>query len=164
MGITTNALIPSSVARAELSHGIYLSGIAQRGAEFLGPAFATPLLAQQGVAWIYPFSALLSAMAILLAAGIRPSRAQLNSVESRLGWVKLFTTGLSYAVRTTRLRTLIFSSSIHCVLTMAYVSLLPGFVASSVHARTGFYGTLLTYAGLGAISGTYLSRHVSLVG
>ena len=42
----------------------------------------------------------------------------------------------------------------HCTLTMAYMGLLPSFVAGTLHGGDGLFGTIMTVVGLGAIVGS----------
>ncbi|QQE78428.1 MFS transporter [Alicyclobacillus sp. SO9] len=153
LGVSTNTLVPVSVTPNQLFHAVYLQSIAQRGAEFLGPALASSILAKSGPGAVYIFTAILYISAILLTA-LLPSNGRLTSpLNDGSGFTHLLKEGVGYVMHSGQLRKLISFTSLHCILTMAYIGLLPTFVSVDVRAHSGFYGALLAYAGLGAIVG-----------
>lgn len=143
-------LVPSLVPRERILNAVSIFQIGTQGAQFAGPALATPLLAGAGPAPAWCLCAALYAASALLSVGVGEARAQAGTkaVPLRLG----------DSLRYLRLRplawTAILAVALHCSLTMGYQGMLPMFVAMDLGAGASSYGALLTAIGMGAVTGS----------
>ena len=152
-GVTISSLVPSSVPTKQLFNAVYLQSVAQRGAEFIGPALTTPLMMNNNPSAVYLFTAIVYFISLLLSRGFYTNQNTIRQEKNDSGFLLMIKNGIHYIAQTKKLRTIISLTSLHCVLTMSYVGLLPIFINKAVKADASFYGTLLSYIGLGAIIG-----------
>jgi MFS family permease len=170
-----NALLPGTVAPAALFEAFALQGTARQGAEFFGPAIASPVLALFGRA------SALGAVAALFVAGALPvvalgldggataldadpnlSRTADLDTPARGGRrravadLAMLVDGVRYVRASDRLGPLLLLVAAHCGLTMAYMGILPSLATAAGIAGSTAYGALMTTVGLGAVAGTLL--------
>ncbi|HSR24512.1 MAG TPA: MFS transporter, partial [Candidatus Eisenbacteria bacterium] len=145
-----STLVPSLVPPARILNAVSLFQVGTQGAQFLGPALATPILASKGPATAWGLCALLYATSALLAVGVGESRVRAG--EGLAG------RPLAGSLRYLRVRPLAWTATcavaLHCSLTMAYQGMLPMFVATDLRAGTSSYGALLISIGVGAVAGS----------
>ena len=146
-----NVIVPQLVPRNALLNAISLAAIARQGSEFVGPALATPLFVVAGPAAAFALCFGLYAVALLLTFPIPPVRPLGYS-----GMLKPVSEGLRYMRAVPAVWLLIVLVGAHCTLTMAYMGLLPSFVAGTLHGGDRLFGTIMTVVGLGAILGSLL--------
>jgi hypothetical protein len=144
-----NVIVPQLVPRNDLLNAISLAAIARQGSEFVGPALATPLFVIAGPAAAFGLCFALYALALLLTlpiAAVKPAGYS--------GMVRPIAEGLSYMRAVPTVWLLIVLVGAHCTLTMAYMGLLPSFVAGTLGGGDRLFGTIMTIVGLGAILGS----------
>jgi MFS family permease len=145
-----STLVPSLVPPERLLNAVSLFQAGTLGAQFAGPALATPILVLKGAAPAWGLCSLLYALSAALSVRVGEVRAAGGAGEVRKG--------LSGSLRYLRARplawTAILSVALHCSLTMAYQGMLPMFVAMDLHAGDSSYGALLTTIGVGAMMGS----------
>ena len=146
-----NVIVPQLVPRNALLNAISLAAVARQGSEFVGPALATPLFVVAGPAAAFALCFGLYAVALLLTFPIPPVRPLGYS-----GMLKPVSEGLRYMRAVPAVWLLIVLVGAHCTLTMAYMGLLPSFVAGTLHGGDRLFGTIMTVVGLGAILGSLL--------
>src|SRR5439155_26521271 len=144
-----NVIVPQLVPRDDLLNAISLAAIARQGSEFLGPALATPLFVLVGPAAAFGLCFLLYVLALLLTLPIPAVRPAGYS-----GMLEPIAEGLRYMRAVPVVWLLILLVGAHCTLTMAYMGLLPSFVAGTLHGGDRLFGTIMTVVGLGAILGS----------
>lgn len=150
---TWTAMTPQSVPKPQISNAIALLGVARQGTEFSGPVLATPLLLALGPGAVFLFTALLYALSLLVVLRIpKEHRAKTASTPYTGFWSSL-SDGIHYLGERPILRILIPFIGLHCVLTMAYMGVLPALVAQNLNGTAGLYGSIMTAVGLGALVG-----------
>ena len=152
-----STLVPSLVPHAGILNAVSLFQVGTQGAQFLGPALATPLLALEGPATAWAFCSLLYAASAVLSVGVGESRVPASETTTRHR--------LTGSLRYLRVRPLAWAAicavALHCSLTMAYQGMLPMFVAMDLRADASSYGALLTSIGVGAVVGSLCLARLS---
>jgi len=145
-----STLVPSLVPPEKLVNAISLFQVGTQGAQFLGPALATPLLVKQGPAAAWSLCAVLYGVAAVLSVFVGERRAprRRNAGRHRL------VASLHYLRARPLAWTAIWAVALHCSLTMAYQGMLPMFVSMDLRAGPSSYGLLLSTIGLGAVIGS----------
>lgn len=145
-----NALAPTLIAREQIFSAIALQGTARQGAEFLGPALGSLIIAVINLPAVFVCGALL-----YLAAALQPLRIPTPARASRaLASAASADMRAQRGSHTPLVATLLLLVSLHCSLTMAFMGLLPVFAQDTLHGDSGTYGALLTAIGLGALTAT----------
>lgn len=150
-GTSWSALIPAIVPRRWLANANAWQGTARQGAEFLGPALASPLLATAGPRLVFALASACYVVGLLLVLRIRPRP------RPRQAAVRPFTPllqGLRYVRAQPVLACVVLLVACHCSLTMTYQGMLPQFADELVGGNSDVYGGLMTMVGLGAVVGT----------
>jgi len=147
-GTAWGSLLPNVVPRDNLPNAIALQGTARQGAEFVGPALASPLLAVAGPGAVFAFAACCYGGALLLAL-----RIEVRRLAPTQHWGNPFAP-LRDGLRYVRAVPVLGSVAFHCSLTMTYQGMLPQFASNLVANDGKVYGALMTAVGLGAIIGT----------
>ncbi len=145
-----STLVPSLVPPAQLVSAVSLFQVGTQGAQFLGPALATPLLVSGGPALAWLFCTALYAASALTSIPVGPSRAG-TAIGNPTGVLQQ---SFRYLYARPLVWTAIWAVSLHCALTMAYQGMLPMFVSMDLRAPDSSYGALLTSIGLGAALGS----------
>jgi MFS family permease len=145
-----STLVPSLVPPQKLLNAVSMFQVGTQGAQFLGPALATPLLVTGGPASAWSLCALLYGTSAVLSAYVGESRGGQppGAERSRLR------DSLAYLRARPLAWTAILAVALHCALTMAYQGMLPMFVSMDLGADGSGYGALLTAIGLGAVLGS----------
>ena len=154
-----STLVPSIVPPAQLVSAVSMFQVGTQGAQFLGPALATPLLVTGGPALAWLFCTGLYAASALTSIPVGPARAR-KSVGNPTGVPH---GSLRYLYARPLVWTAIWAVSLHCALTMAYQGMLPMFVSMDLRAPASSYGALLTSIGLGATIGSLGLARLSAV-
>jgi MFS family permease len=145
-----STLVPSVVPPGQLVSAVSMFQVGTQGAQFLGPALATPILARGGPALAWLFCAALYAGSALSSMPVGPVRAHRGSVRQS----GVMRASFRYLYARPLVWTAIWAVSLHCALTMAYQGMLPMFVGMDLQAPDSTYGALLTSIGLGATIGS----------
>lgn len=150
-GTSWSALIPAIVPRRWLANANAWQGTARQGAEFLGPALASPLLATAGPRLVFALAAACYVVGLMLVLRIQP-RPRPRQAPARPFTPLL--QGLQYVRGRPLLTCVVLLVACHCSLTMTYQGMLPQFAGELVGGSGDVYGGLMTMVGLGAIVGT----------
>jgi MFS family permease len=145
-----STLVPSLVPPERLLNAVSLFQVGTQGAQFLGPAVATPLLVKGGPVAAWTLCALLYAVSAGLCVFVGEARARRRLDEGR----HRLRGSLAYLRARPLAWTAICAVALHCTLTMAYQGMLPMFVSTDLRAGPSSYGLLLTTIGLGAVIGS----------
>lgn len=148
-----NALAPNLVPPADLGNAVALLTTARLGAEFVGPLLAGPLLVALGPGAVFGLAALFYIGALILALRI-PARRTTSERGTHAGVWRELGEGLTFVRRRPQLAVLFVLVGLHCVLTMAYTGILPGYTVHLLNSGSRTYGALMTVVGLGAAVGT----------
>lgn len=148
-----NSLLPLTVPPSALFEAVTLQGTARQGAEFVGPGIASPI---QG-AW--GRTAALGSVAGLFALGalpilflrLKPPAHALGAKASFRRDLGMLLDGIRYVRREPLLGATLCLIATHCLLTMAYMGILPSLASSDGLNGNALYGLLMTIAGLGAV-------------
>jgi MFS family permease len=147
-----STLVPNLVAPGELLAGISLFQVSTLGAQFIGPALATPLLVAGGPTAGWLFCTALYAASALLCIPLGPMRARLSTNDRGAGLAASF----RYLRALPLVWTAVLAVALHCALTMGYQGMLPMFVQMDLRGSDSAYGALLAAIGLGAVVGSLL--------
>ncbi len=153
-----NALLPMAVPEGALFEAFALQGTARQGAEFFGPAIVSPILALfGGVAALAGVAALYLVGVVpalwLRGPGERAVTAARGGVRGDLG---MLMDGVGYVRQSDLLLPTLVLVACHCLLTMAYMGMLPSLATAAGIRGDAAYGGLMTTVGLGAVVGTLL--------
>ena len=145
-----STLVPGLVRPRHLLNAVSLFQVGTQGAQFAGPALATPLLVRGGPAAAWSLCAVLYGMSAILSLFVGESRGgrHAGSQPHRLR------DSLFYLRARPLAWTAILAVALHCSLTMAYQGMLPMFVSMDLGVGGSSYGVLLTTIGLGAVVGS----------
>jgi len=152
-----STLVPSLVPPEKLVNAISLFQVGTQGAQFLGPALASVLLVNEGVAAAWTFCAIVYGAAALLSVFVGERRAPPRQNTGRHRIVA----SLDYMRARPLAWTAVCAVALHCSLTMAYQGMLPMFVSMDLGAGAASYGVLLSTIGLGAVIGSLALAHFS---
>lgn len=150
-----SSLVPAVIGVRRMVNGGAMVRIAQQGAEFLGPALATPLLVRFGAPIVYVLCAAFYAIGLVLALSLR-SRIPHKSGENRGIYHPLKEALIYVSTRQKLLGALLVLVGFHCGLTMAYTGIVPKLAHVNLAGDGGVYGELLTAVGIGAILGAVM--------
>ncbi|WP_170289725.1 MFS transporter [Cytobacillus depressus] len=158
----TNATMPGLIPKNTLYNATALQGTISHGAGFLGSAMASPLLVFVGPESVFALCCLLYTGAGIQSLWIRTnqSTSSLGNLNAR-NFFQPIIEGFAYIRKTPALGLLIVMVFFHCLLTMAYTSLLPQFIRDDLGADSGIYGSLMMFIGLGAILGNLSTASIS---
>jgi predicted MFS family arabinose efflux permease len=155
-----NALLPSLVARERIFNAVALQSTAQRGAEFIGPALGSLLMALAGLPWVFALCGVAYAAAAFQPLALPASDLGLaqrdNGSSSALAGAAPRERRWLGAENRPTLILLLLMVCLHCSVTMAFMGLLPIFAQSTLHGDSNTYGSLLTAIGLGSLTATLL--------
>lgn len=150
-----SSLVPAVIGVERMVNGGAMIRIAQQGAEFVGPVFATPLLALAGPSAVY----LLCTAFYVVGAGFASSVRDLApppQLTGRKVWAPLADAMRYVTSRQRSAGVLLVLVGLHCGLTMAYTGIVPNLATTNLNGSSGVYGSILTAVGLGAIAGALL--------
>jgi MFS family permease len=149
-----STLVPSLVPHEGILNAVSLFQVGTLGAQLLGPAVATPLLAVGGPVPAWWLCSALYASAAVLSVRVGEVRVDAGIAGQRHTTWRRLGDSLHYLRVRPLAWTAIWAVTLHCSLTMAYQGMLPMFVAMDLGADTWSYGALLTAIGVGAVAGS----------
>lgn len=152
----SNSMTPSLVAPEHLLNAIALQGISVHGTRIIGPLLGGVILAALGPGPVFLLSAGLMAggTAALWMIRYRPEVMR-PSAGLTSGIFRDIAEGMEYVGRDPRLALVITLVVLHCALTMAFDSMMPGLTAD-VGGGAQTYSAILMGLGAGAVMGTVL--------
>ena len=143
------AIVPQIVSRQDLPAALALNGIAMNLSRVIGPVLAGSLLAAFSPAWVFVLNALLAAAAFVLI--LRWRGAPRSSALPGERFVGAMRVGLSFAVQSPRLKSVLLRIFIFFLQSTALMALLP-LVALRLHGGgAGTFTLMLACVGAGAI-------------
>jgi predicted MFS family arabinose efflux permease len=148
------ALLSSTIDRAQLGPAIALMSTGQNSGRILGPALAGVLIAALGVAMSFAVQALGFVLALLCAAMLQPrpvarSSRQLSAFQSLLQGVRYVWDDPTFLALTSL-------QAIPAFLIMPYTQLLPIFARDILHTGPDGLGMLMMANGIGSVFGAVL--------
>ena len=160
------AIVPSLVARQDLSAAIGINSLIFNGARFVGPMIAGFLILRYGVGWAFAFNAATFVVFLAMLSRIRlehrEQRALARGVRNVPGEIA---DGYAYAARHKGIGPMLVILTIVAICARPFMELLPGF-ADAVFGR-GAEGLawLTSAAGLGAmLGGLWLAQRGAVAG
>jgi MFS family permease len=149
------ALLANVVPTSAVANAVTLSTTTRLGSRAVGPLLAGPLLDRIGVEGAYGVALCFSVLAFVFVTRIETrSRGGVESLRAAGDVVKSLGEGLSYVIRTGPVASIFVIIVAHCVLTMSFDSMLPGFADHELHSPTNGFTILSLGVGLGAFFGT----------
>jgi len=148
------SLLQDLVGREDLPNAIALNSLAFNSSRTIGPAIGGALLAVTGETEVFLANALsyLAVLAAVLGMRHRP----LVAPAERVSWVGEIRTGLAYAAREPRMRTVLGLVFVTSVFGAPYTILLPVFARDVHGVDSSGLGWMMGAAGLGAVIGALL--------
>ncbi len=160
------AIVPSLVARQDLSAAIGINSLIFNGARFVGPMIAGFLILRYGVGWAFAFNAATFVVFLAMLSRIRlehrEQRALARGVRNVPGEIA---DGYAYAARHKGIGPMLIVLTVVAICARPFMELLPGF-ADAVFGR-GAEGLawLTSAAGLGAmLGGLWLAQRGAVAG
>jgi MFS family permease len=146
---TSQALAATLVPREKLLNALSLNASTQHGSRLIGPGIVTPLLLVAGSAAAFLLCAVFYVIGLIQIMKLTPKRPDPNKVQE--SFFSSFAGGVAYVYGMPVIRFMIMLAILHCGLTMAFESLLPGFASNSLGLSEGGFGPLLAAVGAGAL-------------
>ena len=145
------AMIVELVSREDLVDAIALNSGGFNLARIIGPSIAAVILAKWGLAWCFGINAL-SYFAVLASLGrIRlPRWAPVTHLVSPYEQLKQ---GLSYIRSSRSVSGLMGVIAIYSIFGFQYLTMMPVVARDVLHTGASGYGLLLTFVGIGALTG-----------
>ena len=143
------AIVPQIVSRADMPAALALNGIAMNLSRVIGPVLAGSLLAAFSPATVFVLNTLLAAVAFTLV--LRWKSAPRTSALPGERFVGAMRVGLSYTMRSPRLKVVLLRIFLFFLQSTGLVALLP-LVARGLHGGgAGTFTVMLSCVGAGAI-------------
>ncbi len=153
------ALIVELVGREDIVDAVALNSGGFNLARIIGPSIAAAVIASAGLAWCFGINALSYAavigclVAINLPKFVRSARP-VNALTE-------FKEGISY-IRSRREVTGLFGMiAVYAIFGFQYLTLMPVIARDVLHTGASGYGLLVTFVGVGAVSGAVLLASLS---
>ena len=145
------SLVIELVGREDLLDAIALNSTGFNLARIVGPSLAALVIGQLGLAWCFGINALsyLAVLASLLRIRLprvereRPATSPLEGLRE----------GLRYVSRTPEIATLLRLTAVYSICGLPYLALMPVFARDVLGLGASGYGALLSFVGVGAITG-----------
>ena len=160
------AIVPSLVARKDLSAAIGINSLIFNGARFVGPAIAGVLIVRYGIGWAFAFNALTFLVFLAALSRIRLEHGEPRSAPRGIrNMPGEIAEGYAYAARHPGIGPMLLILTVVAICARPFMELLPGF-ADAVFGRGAEGLALLTSAtGLGAmLGGLWLAQRGAVAG
>ena len=145
------ALVIELVGREDLLDAIALNSSGFNLARIIGPSIAAVIIAQLGLAWCFGINAL-SYFAVL--AGLLSIRLPKRPpAPHRITPLEGLKAGLAYMRSTREVSLLMRFTAVFSILGVPYLTLMPVYARDLLGLGASGYGTLLTFVGVGALTG-----------
>ena len=160
------AIIPSLVARRDLSAAIGINSLIFNGARFVGPMIAGLLIVRYGIGWAFVFNAATFVVFLAVLSRIRLEHRERRAAARGIRNIPSeIAEGYAYAARHKGIGPMLVILTIVAICARPFMELLPGF-ADAVFGR-GAEGLawLTSAAGLGAmLGGLWLAQRGAVAG
>ena len=146
-------MVPSLVARSDLTNAIALNAATQNATRVLGPSLAGVLIAVIGVSGTFAVAAALQIAALVTTHRLPRLAAGRDAAgRGRMGWAGM-TLGFRIVAGSPFLTALILLALAPTVLVMPYINLMPVFARDVLDLGSAGLGLLLAGVGLGSVAG-----------
>jgi len=145
------AFVIELVGRQDLMNAIGLNSGIFNGARIVGPAIAGTLIVTVGIGYCFLLNSL-SYIAVIVALIFIQTPMVVSQSESG-SVLDTVTSGFKYISRNRRLFGLLGLLALVCVFGFSYTVLLPAFARDILDVSAQGYGYLLTFNGIGAVTG-----------
>jgi MFS family permease len=145
------SLVIELVGRADLPQAIALNSSGFNLARVIGPAVAALVIANLGIAWAFGFNALsyLAVLAGLLMVRLAPWQPSARVIRPLEG----IRESILYMRDTPLIAAIMKLVTVHSILGVPYLVLMPVFARDRLGLDAGGYGLLLTFVGIGGFVG-----------
>ncbi len=148
------AFVPDMVGKDDLPNAIAMNSMMFNSARVIGPAVAGLALAAVGAAWCFTINGI-SFLAVLIGLWLMDLPARKPIQHTTSPWQQLVG-GVNYSAGNREIRGLILLSLVFSIFGISYATVLPAFVANTLHKGAEAYGWVNTATGLGAVTGALL--------
>lgn len=145
------ALVPSLVAREDLTNAIALNSTAFNASRVIGPPIGGLIYAAVGPAWCFALNAVTYPAILVALAAIRPARALLQRVGTHP--LRDLREGVAFAARSPLIRGLLLMVALNGAFAFTYVVLMPVIASQVLGGGARENGFLIGAAGVGATLG-----------
>jgi len=152
------ALMVDLVSREDLVDAIALNSGGFNLARIVGPSFAAIVLARFGLAWCFGINAL-SYFAVLGSLG-RIRLPRWTPVQHLVSPYEQLKQGLNYIRRSRPVSALMGVIAIYSIFGFQYLTMMPVVARDVLNTGASGYGLLLTFVGIGALTGALLLASV----
>ena len=145
------SLVVDLVGREDLPQAIALNSSGFNLARIVGPAIAAIVIAKLGIAWAFGFNALsylavLASLALVRLPPWRPAARLIRPIDA-------IRESLVYMRDTPLIAAIMKLVTVHSILGVPYLVLMPVFARERLGVGAGGYGLLLTFVGIGGFVG-----------
>ncbi len=145
------ALLVELVDRRDLVDAIALNSGGFNLARIVGPSLAAIVLAQAGLSWCFGLNALsyfavLGSLAFIRLPTWTPAQSLVSPMEGLMQ-------GLRYMRSSRAVSGIMGVIAVYSIFGFMYLTMMPVFVKQVLHADASRYGLLLTFVGVGALTG-----------
>ena len=148
---TRQSLIPSLVAREDLTNAIALTSTAFNGSRVIGPPIGGLIYAAVGPAWCFALNAITYPAILVALAVIRPAQSLLQ--RARTHPLRDLRDGVSFAARSPLIRGLLLMVALNGAFAFTYIVLMPVIASQVLGGGARENGFLIGAAGVGATLG-----------
>jgi len=145
------AMIVELVSREDLVDAIALNSGGFNLARIVGPSIAAIVLGKFGVAWCFAINAL-SYFAVLASLG-RIRLPRWTPVQHLVSPAEQLKQGLNYIRSSRSVSGLMGVIAVYSIFGFQYLTMMPVVARDVLHTGAGGYGLLLTFVGIGALTG-----------
>jgi MFS family permease len=145
------AMIVELVSKEDLVDAIALNSGGFNLARIVGPSIAAIILAKFGLAWCFGINAL-SYFAVLASLG-RIRLPRWTPVQHLVSPAEQLKQGLNYIRSSRSVSGLMGVIAVYSIFGFQYLSMMPVVARDVLHTRASGYGLLLTFVGIGALTG-----------
>jgi len=145
------AMIVELVSREDLVDAIALNSGGFNLARIVGPSIAAIVLGKFGVAWCFAINAL-SYFAVLASLG-RIRLPRWTPVQHLVSPAEQLKQGLNYIRSSRSVSGLMGVIALYSIFGFQYLTMMPVVARDVLHTGAGGYGLLLTFVGIGALTG-----------
>lgn len=148
---TRQSLIPSLVAREDLTNAVALTSTAFNGSRVIGPPIGGLIYAAVGPAWCFALNALTYPAILVALAVIRPAQSLLQRAHTHP--LRDLRDGVSFAARSPLIRGLLLMVALNGAFAFTYIVLMPVIASQVLGGGARENGFLIGAAGVGATLG-----------
>ena len=145
----SQSLVPNLVPRDKLLNAVSLNAATEHASRLMGPLLIAPLLATGGAGWSFLLCAFLYAVGLALVVRIRT--ASTGVIERERGTLGNLLIGVEYIYHHRLLLSVVILVVLHCSLTMAFESMIPGLSRDKLDMGEAGFAYFMMAVGAGAL-------------